>query len=148
MTKIRGSQSSDAQRVVEIWRDAVDATHHFLTAEDRLAIDDEVQSFLPAAPLWLAVNESDRPIAFMLLDGDCMAGLFVDPAHHREGIGRALVAHALESRLDITTDVNEQNSKAIGFYEHLGFVRVGRSEVDGQGRPYPLIHMRLSSSIR
>jgi putative acetyltransferase len=38
--------------------------------------------------------------------------------------------------------VNEQNPAACGFYEHLGFVVVGRSEVDGTGRPFPLLHMR------
>jgi putative acetyltransferase len=38
--------------------------------------------------------------------------------------------------------VNEQNRSALAFYEHLGFERTGRSPVDGQGRPYPLIHLR------
>ncbi|MGN6691870.1 MAG: acetyltransferase, partial [Sphingopyxis sp.] len=65
--KIRASTPADGARVVEIWRDAVDATHDFLTPEDRAAIEDEVRGFLPAAPLWLAVEENDRPVAFMLL---------------------------------------------------------------------------------
>jgi putative acetyltransferase len=37
--------------------------------------------------------------------------------------------------------VNEQNAQAVGFYEHLGFQRTGRSDKDSQGRPYPLIHL-------
>jgi putative acetyltransferase len=41
----------------------------------------------------------------------------------------------------MTTDVNEQNAQAVGFYEHMGFTRTGRSPLDGQGRPYPLIHL-------
>jgi len=41
-----------------------------------------------------------------------------------------------------TTDVNEQNSQAVGFYGKMGFKRTGRSPVDDQGRPYPLIHLR------
>ena len=129
--------------MVEIWRAAVDATHDFLTPEDRIAIDEEVQGFLPSTPLWVAVDETDRPIGFMLLDDDRMEALFVHSAHHHQGVGRALVGHALQLQPAITTEVNEQNAQAVGFYEHLGFVRTGRSADDGQGRPYPLVHRQL-----
>ncbi len=143
MIRIRQSTSNDGERAVEIWRDVVDATHDFLTPEDRTAIEAEVRSFLPAAPLWLAVDAGDRPIGFMLLDGTSMEALFIDPAYRGAGVGRALVAHALERHPKLTTEVNEQNGQAVGFYERLGFVAVGRSELDGQGRAYPLIHLRF-----
>ncbi|MBB1627522.1 acetyltransferase [Achromobacter sp. UMC71] len=142
MFTLRKSTPADGARVVDIWRRAVDATHHFLTAEDRLAIDAEVAGFLPAATLELAVDEADRPVAFMLLDGDCMQALFVDPDHRGAGVGRLLVADALRRHPRLATDVNEQNGQAVGFYERLGFERTGRSERDSQGRPYPLIHLR------
>ncbi|TMD66902.1 MAG: GNAT family N-acetyltransferase [Chloroflexi bacterium] len=44
-----------------------------------------------------------------------------------------------------TVDVNEQNDQALGFYLRMGFVVVGRSELDSNGKPYPLLHMRLAS---
>jgi putative acetyltransferase len=47
---IRPSRPEDADRIIAIWRDAVDATHDFLTREDRLALDDLVCGFLPEAP--------------------------------------------------------------------------------------------------
>lgn len=143
MIHIRPSTPADGERAVQIWRDAVDATHDFLTPEDRVAIEAEVQSFLPFAPLWLAVDAEDHPIGFMLLDDTSMEALFIDPAHRGAGIGRALVAHALERHPTLTTEVNEQNAQAVGFYERLGFVPVGRSDLDGQGRAYPLIHLRF-----
>ena len=143
MTSIRRSRLDEGLRMVEIWRAAVDATHDFLTPEDRIAIDEEVQGFLPSTPLWVAVDESDRALGFMLLDDDRMEALFVDSAYRHQGVGRALVGHALQLQSAITTEVNEQNAQAVGFYEHLGFVRTGRSADDGQGRPYPLIHMQL-----
>ena len=144
MIRIRQSTPADSERAVQIWRDAVDATHDFLTASDRAAIEAEVQSFLPAAPLWLAVDADDRAIGFMLLDGSSMEALFIDPAHRGAGFGRALVAHALECHPTLTTEVNEQNGQAVGFYERMGFVPTGRSERDGQGRAYPLIHLRFA----
>ncbi|URL60345.1 acetyltransferase [Luteibacter flocculans] len=141
MIKIRLSRADDGHRVIDIWRSAVDATHDFLSSEDRLAIDDMVCGFLPQAPLWLAVDGNDSPLAFMLIDNGHMEALFVDPAFHGKGLGAALVRHGLAMHPKLTTDVNEQNGQAIGFYESMGFLRVGRSPVDGQGRPYPLIHL-------
>jgi putative acetyltransferase len=39
--------------------------------------------------------------------------------------------------------VNEQNPEAVGFYLHYGFAQTGRSPLDGEGRPFPLLHMSL-----
>lgn len=144
MIRIRPSTPADGDRAVDIWRAAVDATHDFLVPADRIAIEEEVRGFLPQAPLWLAVEADDRPIAFMLLDGGSMEALFIDPAHRGRGIGRALVEHAIDLRGTITTEVNEQNGQAAGFYERMGFTATGRSDRDGQGRPYPLIHLLFS----
>jgi putative acetyltransferase len=144
MIRIRPSIPTDGDRAVEIWRDAVDATHDFLTPEDRIAIEEEVKGFLPEAPLWLAVDSADRPVAFMLLDDNNMEALFIDPAYRGQGVGKALVEHAIALHSSITTEVNEQNGQAVGFYQRMGFVPTGRSERDGQGRPYPLIHLRFT----
>ncbi|MDF4003540.1 acetyltransferase [Luteibacter sp. PPL552] len=141
MTTIRLSRPDDGDRVVAIWRAAVDATHDFLTPDDRLAIDAMVCGFLPQATLWLAVDAHDRPLAFMLIDDGHMEALFVDPVYRGQGLGATLVRHGLTLHPRMTTDVNEQNAQAVGFYERMGFVRTGRSPLDGQGRPYPLIHL-------
>jgi len=141
MQAIRTSNSSDGERIIEIWRGAVDATHNFLSPQDRLEIDKMVCSFLPQAMLWVAVDEDDYPLAFMLIDHDHMEALFVDPACRGSGVGAALVRHGLSLHPTMTTDVNEQNSQAVGFYEKMGFRLTGRSQIDGQGRPYPLLHL-------
>lgn len=38
--------------------------------------------------------------------------------------------------------VNEQNSRAIGFYEHMGFKAYARSDTDERGGPYPILFMK------
>lgn len=145
MITIFPSTPEHGDRVVAIWRDAVDATHDFLTPEDRQAIDAEVCAFLPAAPLWLAQSETGEVLGFMLLTpGEAsahMEALFINPAVHGQGVGRALVEHAIALHGSITTDVNAQNPAATGFYLAMGFVETGRSPLDDQGRPYPLIHL-------
>ncbi len=147
MVSIRRSTPGDGARVLEIWRSAVDATHDFLSAQDRADIEAEVAAFLPNADLWLAVDAADNAIGFMLLDGAHMHALFVDPAHRGSGIGSLLVQHALNFQPLLTTDVNEQNAQAVGFYLRLGFQSIGRSETDGRGRAYPLIHLRIWADI-
>ncbi|MGH9604873.1 MAG: acetyltransferase [Terracidiphilus sp.] len=147
MIRIRQAIPVDGPRVLDIWRSAVDATHNFLSIQDRQDIEKEVAAFLPDAPLWLAVDDSGTAIGFMLLDGSHMEALFIDPAHRGSGVGRALVEHALAAHPDLTTDVNEQNAQAVGFYEHLGFQRIGSSEKDNQGRSYPLIHLRRAGAL-
>jgi putative acetyltransferase len=144
LTGIRKSRSADRERILDIWRGAVDETHHFLHPGDRRDIEVEVVAFLPKMSLWLAVNCDDMALGFTLLDGCCMEALFIHPEHRGLGIGRALVQHALSLHSSITTEVNEQNLQAIGFYRHLGFERIGYSQHDQQGRPYPLIHLRKS----
>jgi putative acetyltransferase len=68
--------------------------------------------------------------------------LFVHPDHRGRGVGRTLAGHAIAAGAR-TVDVNEQNAQAVGFYERLGFVVVGRSERDADGKPFPILHMAL-----
>ena len=145
MFTIRSSRPTDGARILEIWRGAVDATHFFLSVEDRIAIGQEVCAFLPQAPLTLAVDQDDRPLGFMLIDNGHMEALFIDPTAFGHGIGAALVRHGLVLYPGMTTDVNEQNERAVGFYNRMGFIQTGRSSLDGQGRPYPLLHLAHGS---
>lgn len=115
MFTIRSSRPTDGARILEIWRGAVDATHFFLSVEDRIAIGQEVCAFLPQAPLTLAVDQDDRPLGFMLIDNGHMEALFIDPTAFGHGIGAALVRHGLVLYPGMTTDVNEQNERAVGF---------------------------------
>ncbi len=144
---IRDSRPEDGGRAVEIWRKAVDATHDFLSPEDRLAIGEMVCGFLPQAALKLAVDGNDYPLAFMLIEDGHMQALFVDPNCRGAGVGAALVLHGLGLHPRMTTDVNEQNAQAVGFYEKMGFKRTGRSPFDDQGRPYPLIHLEYQAGL-
>ena len=69
--------------------------------------------------------------------------LFVHPEAHKNGVGRSLVEFAKSCYPVLLVDVNEQNPGAVAFYERCGFLACGRSALDGQGNPYPLLHMRL-----
>ncbi|WP_312952108.1 acetyltransferase [Superficieibacter sp.] len=139
---IRRSRHDEADRLAEIWCRSVDATHDFLTMAYRQELEELVRAFLPEAPLWVATTAQDTPVAFMLLTGDHMDALFVDPDFRGKGVGRLLVEHALTLAPELTTNVNEQNLQAVAFYKQMGFTVTGRSEKDDLGRPYPLLNLR------
>lgn len=143
---VRRGTAADRPRALQIWRDAVDATHGFLTPEDRAEIDGMVQQFFAEAELWLVDGEDGRAAGFLIMDGDMIDALFVDPAVHGRGYGSALLNHALTLAPEALVDASEQATNALPFYEARGFVRIGRSETDPQGRPYPLIHLRYAGA--
>ena len=142
MLKVRTSEPADIPVLVDIWRRSVLATHHFLSAQDFREIDEIVAvKYLPNVPVWVASTAEGLPVGFMGLTGSHIDSLFVDPEQRGKGIGKLLVAHAEETCGKLTVDVNEQNEQAVGFYRKMGFAQTGRSELDGDGRPYPLLHM-------
>lgn len=147
MINVRRSSIEDGQRLVEIWRSAVSVTHEFLTLTDRAAIEQEVQSFLPTAGVWLAVDRHDRGVGFMALSEGCIESLFVHEHWRGVGVGKRLVQLALARSKVVAVQVNEQNGQAIGFYRHLGFKVVSRSSLDQAGRAYPLLHMEHHPSV-
>lgn len=141
---VRKGRAADVPHALEIWRDAVDATHGFLTPADRVDIDALVAEWLPTVELWL-VDDDMRPVGFLVMDGEMIDALFVDPTAHGRGFGTALLNHALMLSPEALVDASEQATNALPFYEARGFVRIGRSETDPQGRPYPLVHLRYGA---
>ncbi|MGU0042964.1 acetyltransferase [Escherichia coli] len=116
---IRRSQHEEGEELVAIWCRSVDATHDFY--QQSIGPSWKAGSFLlPEAPLWVAVNERDQPVGFMLLSGQHMDALFIDPDVRGCGVGRMLVEHALSMAPELTTNVNEQNEQAVGFYKKVG----------------------------
>nr|WP_314484234.1 acetyltransferase [uncultured Pseudomonas sp.] len=141
---IRKATTADHPLLLELWQRSVTATHHFLAASDIEALRPRLRdTYLPAVELWVAVDVADTPVGFIGLDGNNVEMLFIDPARRGQGVGRALLDHARATRHTLSVDVNEQNPQATGFYLHYGFEQTGRSPVDGEGRAFPLLHMRL-----
>lgn len=141
---IRQGIAADYPQLLDIWLRAVRATHHFLQPSDIDALLPQLRDvYFPAVELWVAVDPDDQPLGFIGFNENHVEMLFVDPAHHRQGIGRALLDFGRQSRSAMSVDVKEQNPQATAFYQRYGFVQTARSPLDGEGRPFPLLHMSL-----
>lgn len=67
--------------------------------------------------------------------------LFIDPAFTGQGLGSQILTWLMEEKQINQVDVNEQNENAKRFYLKHGFVISSRSEADGFGKAYPILHL-------
>ncbi|WP_371366476.1 Peptidyl-lysine N-acetyltransferase YjaB [Sporomusa rhizae] len=139
--------SMETEKLVHIWEQSVKATHLFLTETDIAMLIPDVKLGLEAIDkLIVAKDQLGEPLGFMGVANRKIEMLFISPEYFGRGIGTLLINYAI-SVLDANlVDVNEQNPKALGFYKHSGFEVYDRSEIDEQGRPFPILHMKLTQS--
>lgn len=122
-----------AERVLEIQRAAY-AMEAALVGFDSIPPLHESLEELQVQPLeWLGAVEDGLVVGAMAITGEGRAcdidRLVVDPAWHRRGIGRRLVA-AVTHHVVVTVSTGRDNTPAVRLYESLGFRRVGETEVE------------------
>ncbi len=139
----RDAAADDLPRLFDIWHSAVKATHLFLSDEAFAEIATLVKDqYLPGREFVVFVDETDKPLGFMGANGGEIESLFLDPNHFGKGIGKAFINRVKTHHDDVWLEVNEQNPKAVGFYEACGFKVERRDPTDDHGRPFPILHMR------
>lgn len=137
-------EKADYLKLIEIWESSVRATHDFLVEEDLQALKPLIlEQYFDAVELRCAKNAQGEILGFCGVHDGNIEMLFISPDARGKGIGTMLTANAIHELGASKVDVNEQNEQALGFYLHIGFKVIGRSPVDGQGKPYPLLHMAL-----
>lgn len=135
---------SEYPALVAICRSAVLATHDFLAPEDFAQIQSMLASaYFPAVDLIVADVDGEA-VGFVGAASGNLEMLFVHDSFRGKGIGSALLGEAIALHGVARVDVNEQNAGARRFYLAHGFQQVGRSELDDEGKPYPILHMRLA----
>ena len=127
------------ERWIELWRDDLTFSPEFIAGNEVYVAEDGGEalgcySLVATSPNWMLEH------------------FWIRPAAMGKGLGRRLFEHARAaaekagaSVLEIDADPNAE-----AFYLKMGAVRVGevRSEVDGQPRVRPLLHLRLAIPAR
>lgn len=141
--KIEPVNPSDYPELVDIWERAVRSTHHFLDDDDIAYYRPLVKArYLPSLDIFVAFGKDKTPMGLMGLAPGKVEMLFIDPDYQGQGIGRKFLNYALALYPTLEIEANEQNDHAVGFYKNFGFKAVGRKELDGEGRPFPLVILR------
>ncbi|WP_320175596.1 GNAT family N-acetyltransferase [Maridesulfovibrio sp.] len=141
---IRDVTKTDYSDLIELWERSVRATHDFLTDGDIEYLRPLIlEQYFDAVELKCVNDSHGKILGFCGVAEGNLEMLFVDPQSRGKGVGSALCAYVIDNLAVTKVDVNEQNPQALGFYEHIGFRVVGRSALDGQGKPFPLLHMEF-----
>lgn len=136
---------SEFPEMADLWEASVRATHHFLKEPDIAFFKPLLSGYFEAVELACVRDENGRMLGFSGIAAGKLEILFVHPDSMGKGIGKALLQHAIEHGKVTKVDVNEDNPQAVGFYEHSGFRTMSRSELDGMGKPFPILHMALKA---
>ncbi len=139
---IRKINIEDYPKLVSIWRSAVLNTHHFLKDEDFKYFEEKIPTYFEFVSLF-GFEEAGQLIGFIGIADNNLEMLFIDNNFRTKGVGKQLLKYAVNVLNVNKVDVNEQNEQAVGFYKHMGFKVIDRSELDGQGKEYPILHMSL-----
>jgi len=135
---------NDYETLINIWENSVRATHDFLKEEDLQFYKPLIlNEYFHHVSLFCHKDSNLEITGFMGIESDSLEMLFINPVSRGKGVGKELLIYAIKHQKVKRVDVNEQNAQAIGFYKHMGSHVVNRSEFDGAGKLYPILHMEL-----
>ena len=144
---ITQTNEHDVPRLFAVWESSVRATHSFLSEADLITLIPLARAEIAAFnPIYCLRDLHQQPFAMLGMQGSKIDMLFVHADYRGRGAGRLLTEFAIHTLHADCVDVNEQNALAVGFYQYMGFHRVGRSATDSAGHPFPILHLALHSA--
>lgn len=130
---VRPVKPCDIDKLSRIWLDCNVEAHSFIPEAYWESKAPEVSRQLAAAELYVA-EDAGRILGFAGLQGDYLAGIFVESAQRSRGIGRQLLDHIKNIRPAFSLSVYQKNTRAVSFYIREGFriVSEGRDDETGE----------------
>ncbi|MER6731931.1 GNAT family N-acetyltransferase [Streptomyces puniciscabiei] len=131
---LRRAVAADARAAAEVYLRSFDAA---LPSVVRPHTDDEVREYIrdvvvPLRETWVAEADGRGIVGLMVLDGELLSQLYLDPEWRGRGVGDRFVALAKErSPGGLTLWTFQVNKPAHRFYERHGFAAV--EFTDGSG---------------
>lgn len=134
-----------AEKIYNIWKDSVLNTHDFLLKEDFDFYKVYVKEAILNLKYILVIEEDGKIVGFLTPDfeNNNINMLFISSKMINKGYGRTLIEYGIKNLNLNKVDVNEDNIKALKFYEKMGFKFKSRSSKDDFGKNYPILHMEL-----
>src|SRR5690606_34966852 len=120
------------QQVLTIWEKSVLATHDFLDPTDFEEIKKAVWEINFNHFQVFCLTKKNLVLGFLGVADKKVEMLFMDPKYFGKGFGRKLLQFAVKELKSEKLDVNEQNTKALKFYQKFGFETYERTDKDDQ----------------
>ena len=118
---IRQYVPSDFEAVLDSWEAATRLAHGFMSdefiAQERKNV---AEIYIPITDTWV-VEVSGIVQGFIALIGNEVGAVFLQPAYHRKGIGKALMDKAKALHGDLEVEVFNENIIGRRFYYRYGF---------------------------
>lgn len=141
--RITATDKREYLPIINVWEASVRATHHFLTEDDIAYYKPLIlNQYLDMVELRSLKAPDGEIVGFLGVAEGNLKMLFLHPSEFRKGLGKLMLEYAIHELGINKVDVNEQNPVATAFYLKHGFEVIGRSELDRQGKPYPILHMK------
>lgn len=90
---------------------------------------------------WVTVATTDhRVIGFLAQENGYVHGLYLDPSHRGQGVGRLLIHHAKACADRLELRVAQHNVIAKRFYRRAGFTETARGDGSENDESLPDVH--------
>lgn len=142
---IRPYEPRDLDELLEAWYQAARLAHPFLN-DDFFETERQniIHKYTPVVETWV-YEQTGHVVGFIALLGNEVGALFLLPACHGNGIGRALMDHARKLRGTLEVDVFKENHIGRTFYDRYGFVPI-KEHLHGE-TGHTLVRMRLTEPL-
>ncbi len=121
---IRKYQPSDIDAIVEVWLNASEVAHPFLSETFLEQEEKNIRErYLPKTETWV-FEDDHRVIGFISMLGNEVGALFLEPAFHGQGIGKAMMDWVAQKHDQLEVEVFKNNIIGKRFYEKYGFEQV------------------------
>ena len=122
---IRPYREEDFEIVARFWFEAIQAAEPELVQRmgyEFTGAREYFKTVVAENQMWV-YELNNIPVGFLGIQGDYIDRLYVDPNHHRQGIGKALLDHARKlSPQHLWLKTDQANKMSRPFYEKDGFV--------------------------
>lgn len=135
---IQKMTADQLEQVAQIWLESNLEAHNFIDRNYWLDNFDTVKDELQLAEVY--VFQADEQLkGFVGLEGDYIAGIFIQHDYRQQGIGRQLLDFLKANHQQLTLSVYQKNLGALKFYQQNNFkVTSADIESDNQEKEYQM----------
>lgn len=143
---IRKYKIEDTEEILYIWLKASKIAHPFFTYEFFNQENKNIRElYLPKSETFV-YEENKIILGFISMLENEVAGLFVRPEKHRQGIGKRLLDYVSQFNKSLEVEVFEANTVGMNFYEKYGFKKI--KEYIHQETNHKILRMKYSGSYK